>query len=182
MREAGGRVQHALEVFSLGQVIGAVAEKLAGDVLELRPVRQIMLDHDHQLLDLGRDLDDRRQDDHERPLLLSSDQGVVDGLNDFRVLEEAVVVVQEQEPGALLVLALFLPPGPILFLLDGQGGPGAHRRQGVAATAVGGRLAGAGEAQAVGDVPGGHAPVALPGGGEDLALGFIRLMGMDPEP
>ena len=77
-------------------------------------------------------------------------------------------VVQQQQGRATLV---------------GQGGQGPQGGQRIASAGVlGGRGRLARQAQAAGDVPDGELPVLLLGMLEDLALGLVGLVGLDPEP
>ena len=57
--QPGGRVQDGLQFTILGQ-LAFLGSNPSGDHFELSPVRQVVLDDDHQLLQLGRDLHDRR--------------------------------------------------------------------------------------------------------------------------
>ena len=61
----------------------------------------------------------------------------------------------------------------------GQGAQGGQRVAGAGVGADG--AGGVGQAQAVGDVPDGDLPLLLAGVLDDLALGLVGLVGLDPQ-
>jgi hypothetical protein len=131
-------------------------------------VRSVAFSGDGKLLQLDGDLHHGREDHDEGPLLLAGDELGEQRLHHLGVGEEAVELVQQEQGGA----------GGV-----GQGGQGAQRRQRIAGAGVGEGGGGfTGQAQAAGDVPGGHPPVALAGVLDDLALGLIGFARLDPQP
>ena len=101
------------------------------------------------------------------PLLLAGDELGEGGLDDLRVVQEAVEVVQEQQGGAVGVGQGRAAPA---------GRPAGRRRRlgRCRPTAVR-------QTQAVGDVPDGDLPVLLAGVLDDLAFGLVGLERLDPQ-
>jgi hypothetical protein len=168
--QARRRVQQPLQVVALRKVLGIARGQLAGDALQLGAVGQGVLDHHEQLLQLDGDLHHRRQHHQERAPLLARGQLDEGGLHHLRRVQEPVKVVQEEQ-GRAVGLAL------------GEGGQGAEGGQRVAGGGLRGRtVAGrAGQAQAVGHVPGGRLPTLVVGEAQDFALGLVGLGRLDPE-
>ena len=59
--------------------------------------RQIVLDHDELTIELGWDLDHRRQHDDKRPVLLAGRDRRVERLHDLGAAEETVEVAKDQQ-------------------------------------------------------------------------------------
>jgi MFS family permease len=96
MRQARRRIEDGTQVISLGQIAGLGGDA-AGDGLQLVPSGEIML-QDHELpLQFDRDLDNRRQNHHEGPVLLALADGGVEGLDDLGRTQELVEVPQHQD-------------------------------------------------------------------------------------
>ena len=126
-----------------------------------------MLQDDEQLLQLHGDLHHRRQDDKKGALLLAGDELGEGGLNHLRAAQETVEVVHQEQCGASAV---------------SQAGQRPQRGQRIARPYVGVRFGcRRADAQAVGDVPDGSFPLLVAGELEDFALGFVGLLGLDPE-
>ena len=81
--QAAGRVEHRAQLVAFGQfaIFGGDAP---GDLFKLFAAGKIMLDDDEELLQLYGHLDYRRQDDHERAVLLADCDLLGQGLDDFR--------------------------------------------------------------------------------------------------
>src|SRR5262245_37398553 len=71
--------------------------KRPGNLLELIAASQIVLDDDELTIELNRDLNHRRQDDDEGPVLLSHRDRRVQRLHDLGATKEAVEVPQDQQ-------------------------------------------------------------------------------------
>ena len=144
-----------------------VAGQLAGNAFELLAIGQGVVHDDEQLLQLDRDLYDRGENYHEGALLLAGDKLSVDGLNHFRIVEEPVKVVEQQQGRAVAL---------------GERRQGAERGQRIAGATLGmGTIVVAGQAQAAGNVPDGELPAALTGVQGDLTFGLVGLERLDPQ-
>ena len=103
--QAGSRIQQPLHFDTLGQ-LAVLRRDTAGDGFQLLAAGQRVLDHDEQLFELRRHLDDRRQDHDERAVLFAGGQLFGQGLHDFGRLQEAVEIDQDENRRAV-----FRPPG-----------------------------------------------------------------------
>jgi len=164
--EPGGRVQDPAELFPLGQLARFRGDG-AGDRLQLIPAGQVVLQDDELLLQLDRHLDDRRQDDDERPGLLAHVDPGVEGLDDLGAPQEAVEVDEDQQRRAVG---------------RGHGVQGPDRRQRVGGVDGGGDLGPSAEGfEAPVDVPGGQRPTSTAAQGGDLGQGVLVLGRPDPQ-
>src|SRR5262249_60831897 len=62
-----------------------------------------MVDHNEKSLQLDRNLNDWRENDHERALLFAGAELMERGLNHFRAVEEAMHVMHHQQGRAIFV-------------------------------------------------------------------------------
>ena len=163
-----GRIQHTLQGGPRGQIVGLVGGQLTSEAFELRTIRQGVVQHDEELFQLHRNLDNGGEHHQERPLLLAGHQVAEDGLDHFGTLQEAVVVMQQQQRGAGAVR---------------QGRQGSQDSQRIALGHVRGRgLGSQRKPQAASHVPGGQLPLLLPGELGDLPFGLVGLVRLDPQP
>ncbi len=86
--------------FVVGQFAGLGGDR-AGDLLDLLTARQIVLDDDELAFQLARDLEDRREDHEDRPVLLAGGDGRIERLNDLDAAQEPVEVPQDEQRRAV---------------------------------------------------------------------------------
>ena len=151
----------------LGQFAG-LDGRAAGDRLQLGPVRQVVVDHHEQPFQLGREVQHRRQDDHDRARLLAGGDGGVERLHDLDVTEEPVQVPEDEKGGTIGC---------------GQGSGRTNGRQGVLGRGRCGFGAGSTDhGQPTIDVPGGERPALGPAKRGDLGDRVIMFVALNPEP
>src|ERR1019366_2601541 len=100
-RQSGSCVENPFEIVPLRKIVGTIADQIAGDLLQLLAIGQLVFNDNEELFELDWNLHDRRQDDDEGALLLAGDELAEDGLNDFRAVQEAMEVVQQEDGGAI---------------------------------------------------------------------------------
>ena len=162
--QAGGRIEHGVQVLALRQV-AVFGGDAAGNLLKLVAAGQIVVEHDEVLLEFGWDLHDRRQDDDERAVGLAGADLLGQGLDDLRRIQEAMEVGQHENRRAIL---------------RRQGVDRADGGQRIAAAGIGGVVL-AGNLQAGGDVPDGQPPVLVAAELGNLGQGIVMLVGLNPE-
>src|SRR5579884_2012582 len=81
--ETCGSIEHSFQVMPLRKILGRITRQLPSDLFQLLAIRELVLDHHHQLLQFHWQLHHRRQDYHERPLPLPGDELREQGLNDL---------------------------------------------------------------------------------------------------
>lgn len=164
--ETSGRIENTRELNALRQVIGMIAGQFAGDAFELLAIGQRMLDDNEQLFELNGDLCRRRQDHDERTLVLAGDELGEHVLHDFRAGQKPVEIVQDQDRSPFFI---------------GQRRQRPKGRERIARARLGVARGGAGEAQAICDIPDGNLPLFLTGVLYDFPLGFVRFARLNPD-
>ena len=159
--EPGRGVEDGGQAVAHGQLAG-LGRHAPGDRLELIAAGQVVLDDHEELLELDGNLDHRRQDDDEGPVLLARGDPRVQGLDDLGRSQEPVEVAEHQDRGALG---------------RGHRPQRSDRRQRVGGAGDDASGFGpAGEGQAAVDVPGGQRPALVAAEAGDLGDRVVVLV------
>ena len=123
-----------------------------------------MFHHDDLLLQLRGNLDQRRQDHQERPIVLSRKDLLGNGLDDLGGIEKPVKIHQNQNGGTVRCC---------------QGIDGPDCCQGIGAASILGLPIGlAGDLQSLFHIPDCHVPVLFPAQFSNLGYGIFMFMGL----
>ena len=94
--QSDGRVEDHLQVAAFRH-LAILGGDASGDLLDLAACRQVVFEHHEVFLEFHRDVDDRGEDDDERPILFAGHNLPGQRLDDLGGLHEAMEVFQDEQ-------------------------------------------------------------------------------------